>query len=315
MAELAAVPGKLMLAGEYAVLRPHGLALAVAVGQVARARLSPGEPGVTVHAFDQTFALAANQHEATGLPGFAARALGWLAEYHGLRLKRHLTLEVAGAVGGAKVGLGTSAAVTVATLRAVLQGAQVVWPADQVADAARQIHGAGQGAGSGYDVTAIAFGGCVAYARTPDRAHRMAWPAGLHGLALFSGAPALTQAALERVPIADAHLDAIDRAARQLLAVWQGAPAAILAALQACDAAFLQAATADPGLVPPHVASVRARIAAHGCVARASGAGGGDCVLAFAADAVALASLAADWRAGGGHVVASLPQDIAPEAA
>ncbi len=315
MAELPPVPGKLMLAGEYAVLRPNGVALAVAVGEVALAELTDGAADVTLHAFGQTFVLAAGTRHPTGLLGFVARALNWLEQHQGARLTRHLTLHVAGAIGGAKVGLGTSAAVTVATLRAVLHDAGTQWPAAQVADAARQIHGAGQGAGSGYDVTTIAHGGCIAYHRTPDRAVRLTWPTGLHGVALFSGEPAPTQAALDKLPMAAAHLDAMHDAAQVLLSVWQGPVAAILDALRACDAAFLAAAADDASLVPPHVVDLRARIASHGCLARASGAGGGDCVLAFADDAEAIARLAIDWQSSGGHLVALLPHDIAPEVA
>lgn len=309
------MPGKLMLAGEYAVLRPHGVALAVAVGEVVRFALAAGAPGVTMHAFDQTFVLAPDERQSAGLLGFAARALLWLEQHHHLSLAAHLTLDVAGALGGAKVGLGTSAAVTVATVRAVLRGADVHWSADQVADAARLIHGAGQGAGSGYDVTAIAYGGCVAYERSPDRAVHLRWPVGLVGLALFSGEPAPTQTALNKAPMATRHLAAIDRAARDLLQIWEGPIPAVLSALRACDAAFVSAARDDPSLIPPPIATLRGRIAAHGCVARASGAGGGDCVLAFADRASDLADLEADWQRSGGHIVAHLPTDIAPEAA
>ncbi len=308
------VPGKLMLAGEYAVLRPHGIALAVAVGEVVRSTLTAGAPHVTMHAFDQTFDLPPDERVAPGLLGFAARALAWLEMHNGIRLTSHLTLHVNGAIGGAKVGLGTSAAVTVATLRAVLENAGVRWSPARVADAARQIHGAGQGAGSGYDVTTIAMGGCVAYQRTPDRAHHLPWPRGLFGLALFSGAPAPTQAALDKPPIQAAHLDAIDRAARDLLIAWPKSVPEILAALRSCDAAFLAAAADDPDLVPSHVVALRAQIEAHGCTPRASGAGGGDCVLAFSSSAEAIATLADDWQRGGGHVVAHLPTRIAPEA-
>ena len=308
------VPGKLMLAGEYAVLRPHGVALAVAVGEVVRSSLTPGAPRVTMHAFEQTFELPADERIAPGLLGFAARTLAWAESHHGIQLRAHLTLHVTGAIGGAKVGLGTSAAVTVATLRAVVQSAGAHWSAARIAEAARQIHGAGQGAGSGYDVTTIAFGGCVAYQRTPDRAHHLLWPRGLVGLALFSGAPAPTQAALNKPPVATHHLDAIDDAARALIAAWSEPVPAILARLHACDDAFLAAAADDPDLLPPEILSVRARIAAHVCVARASGAGGGDCVLAFADDIDAVRALAQDWERSGGHVVAQFPNHIAPEA-
>ena len=300
-----------MLAGEYAVLRPDGVALAVAIGEVVRATLAPGAPFATMRAFGQTFSLPPDARNAGGLLGFAARALGWLEQTHGLWLRSALTLDVTGAIGDAKVGLGTSAAVTVATLRAVLLDAGVTWTPGQVADAARHIHGAGQGAGSGYDVTTIAFGGCIAYRRSPDRAESLAWPEGLHGVALFSGQPAPTQAALDKIPMSDRHLDRIHRAAENLLAAWPGPPAAILDALAACDAAFLAAADADPSLVPGYVAALRARIAAHGCVARASGAGGGDCVLAFADRAEPISRLISDWQGQGGHVVAHFPADIA----
>lgn len=301
-----------MLAGEYAVLRPNGLALAVAVGEVARAKLTPGAPFVTVHAFDKTFSLPPDERNAAGLLGFVARALAFLEVRHGLWLRSALTLDVAGAVGGTKVGLGTSAAVTVATLRAVLADAGMRWTAAEVSEAAREIHGAGQGAGSGYDVTTIATGGCIAYRRTPDRAESLRWPQGLFGAALYSGEPAPTQAALQKTPMLDAHLADIQQTCEALLATWTDAPRPILRALAACDAAFLRAAERDASLVPPHVAALRARIAAHGCVARASGAGGGDCVLAFADDATAIAAIVADWQFTGGHVVALLPAEIAP---
>jgi mevalonate kinase len=304
-----------MLAGEYAVLQPHGLALAVAVGEVVRATLTDGAPFVTLHAFNQTFSLPPDERVATGLLGFAARALAFLETQHGVWLRSALTLDVAGALGDVKVGLGTSAAVTVATLRAVLADADVQWAPGKLADAARQIHGAGQGAGSGYDVTAIAFGGCIAYHRTPDRATSLAWPAGLYGVALFSGQPAPTQAALDKMPLLPEHLAGIQGAAEDLLAAWSGDAPAILRAMTACDAAFLRAADRDASLVPPHVAELRSVIAAHGCVARASGAGGGDCVLAFADNANAISNLVAIWQFQGGHVVALLPAEIAPIAA
>ena len=206
-----------MLAGEYAVLRPSGTALAVAVAQVVETNLRPGPGQITMHAFDQTFSLSPGQQAAPGLLGFAARALAWLQNHHAISLKHDVTLQVAGAVGGAKVGLGTSAAVTVAALRAALVSNGLNWTPAQVADAARQTHGAGQGAGSGYDVTTIAYGGCIAYRRSPDRAEPLAWPRGLHGLALFSGAPAPTQAALDKPPIAQRHLNTINTATRHLL--------------------------------------------------------------------------------------------------
>lgn len=305
--EVRVTPGKLMLAGEYAVLRPHGVCLAVAVGEVVRAVWGPGQTGVTLHAFGQKLPLS-----TTGLPGYAAQAIAWL-EARGVGMPNaHLTLHVAGAVGAAKVGLGTSAAVTVATLRALLEARGLLWSAAEVSAAAREIHGTGQGAGSGYDVTAIAHGGVTAYSRTPDTATPLTWPTGLYGAALFSGQPAATGPALQKAPLTSAHLDAIGQAARQLVDAWTCEPGDILEALATCDAAYLAAASVDPSLVPPAVAQTRQAIADGGCVARGSGAGGGDCVLAFTDDPQRIAWLCTHWTNAGHVVVARLPADIAP---
>lgn len=299
-----------MLAGEYAVLQPHGICVAVAVGEVVRARVTDGDPGVTLHAFGKTFDLQSDP--ANGLIGFVTRALQWLKKQHHLELNRHLQLDVQGAVGDAKVGLGTSAAVTVATIKAVLGLNALEWTAAEIAAAAREIHAAGQGAGSGYDVTTIAYGGCVRYERSPDRAVRLEWPKDLYGAALFSGQPAPTQAAVEKHPLPPAVLAEIDAAARALVAAWDSDAPAILAALATCDSAFLAAAALDPSLIPASVGVLREFISASGCIPRASGAGGGDCVLAFG-EQDRIASLCAGWEKRGGAVIARFPADIAKE--
>ena len=301
-----------MLAGEYAVLRPHGLCVAVAVGEVVRATWTPGPAQLVMRAFAQVMPVDVAAESADGLPGYVVGALRWLRAHHLPFPDQTLTLDVQGAVGGSKVGLGTSAAVTVATLGAVLDAHGCAWTPDEVAAAAREIHGTGQGAGSGYDVTTIAHGGCVQYERSPDRAAARPWPVGLHGAALFSGQSAATAPALQKAPMSTRHLDAIDAAARGLADAWTGPVAGILAALATCDAAYVAAAVDDPALVPPAIVHTRAAITAAGCVPRGSGAGGGDCVLAFSDDPGRIATLCNDWIAQGNTVVARLPADLAP---
>jgi phosphomevalonate kinase len=247
------------------------------------------------------------------LAGFVAATLAFLAQNHGIALSGAHALNVAGALGGQKVGLGTSAAVTVATLRAVLASAQVSWAAADVAAAARLVHGAAQDPpGSGYDVTAIAHGGVIAYARTPDRAQVLSWPRDLFGAALFSGASASTSAALQRPSLPDARLDDIQRASDGLLQAWPGPVANTLIALESCQQASDAAARDDPTLTAPHIEAVRQAIAEYGAVTRTSGAGGGDCVLALSDDRDRITALAQAWQARGGHVVGHLPRDIAP---
>lgn len=324
-AQAGTVPGKLMVAGEYAVLQPDGLCVAAAVGQVARWRLEPSDtvPEVTLHAFDQTWrwsipALLGGPVPA-GLGAFAAGALqaandAWgsaAADFPGASI----ALDVAGSVGGSKLGLGTSAAVTVAVLQACAAAVGLSVPAQQVAQLARGVHHRLQnGQGSGYDVTTQALGGVVRYERSPDRATWLQWPAGLHALALYTGEPAATQKHLDGKQPGPAALGAMAAAARQLASAWSSAsPEALLAHLRACEAAFDLAAADAPHLLPESVRAVRHAIAAAGAVARTSGAGGGDCVWAFAAEASALDALATAWQAAGRLVVARLPADLAPE--
>lgn len=309
MQPILRVPGKLMLAGEYAVLRPDGLALSAAVGELVVARTVAGPAGVELSAFGQTWQLPGVRE---GLPGFAQLALDWLAA-HEAELRVRLQIEVAGGAGQRKLGLGTSAAVTVAVLAAGLRSAGLPAAAEVVAAAAREVHGQAQDPpGSGYDVSSIAHGGVVAYWREPARVERLTWPSGLSAAALYSGEPASTAAALRRVP-APAHLDRIGAAARELLSAWPEGATAVLAALRECQRAFDGARADDPGLDSAGIAAARATAEAAGCVARTSGAGGGDCLLAFAAEPDRLQSCVDAWRAQGGLLAASLPLDLAPE--
>ncbi len=318
------VPGKLMLAGEYAVLRPGGRCLALAVGELVEVTLGAASdrPTVTVSAFGKDVAFLALQPQAEplpGLPGFASVALEWLAHHQHRTLHHDLRLQVSGDVDGRKVGLGTSAAVTVAVLRAVLASERLAGidgaptSPTTVTSWGRAIHAQGQGKrGSGYDVATIAHGGVLAWQHEPAQAVHLAWPDGLHGAALFSGVPAATTSALARDPLPDADLDNIAGAATALLQVWShGRPELILDALRACERAFTGAAIHVADLDPAPLRDLRTLIQSTGCIARTSGAGGGDCVLALSDSPQAVQQAIAAWTAIGGRTVALLPQDLA----
>ena len=107
-------PGKLLLAGEYAVLQPGGAALVAAVDRYVRVRAadseewcvesggvrwSPGEP------VPETLRFAAAVVEEARRSGAPARHLRTAGEM---------------SVGGRKLGLGSSAAATVAVLHAAM---------------------------------------------------------------------------------------------------------------------------------------------------------------------------------------------------
>jgi len=318
------IPGKLMIAGEYAVLRPGGACLAVAAGAVVHGVLgdAASSPRVVLTAFGHTVVFDAYDrgadHVPDGLAVFAENALAVLSHRYGVRLLRHWNLTVRADHNGAKVGLGSSAAVTVAAIRAAVASnssstLSAGWNAEAVAACARQVHNAAQGSrGSGYDVTTIAHGGAVAFARGPDRARELPWPADLHAAALFCGTPSATQAALAGEPIANIDLDAIQTAADAVLRAWLHMDAAaICGAIAGAELAFEQAAKHRPSLAPAAVESAKNFIRSGACVARTSGAGGGDCVLAFADRAYKIGDVVADWRKAGGFVAAVLPADVA----
>ncbi len=317
-----------MIAGEYAVLRPGGACVAVAVGAVVSGVLGEvaAAPRVVLSAFGHTSVFDAydrgDARAPDGLGAFAANALAFLSHRYGVRLQRHWNFAVRADHNGAKVGLGSSAAVTVAAIRAAVASNSTStilgdWNAETVSECARQVHNAMQGSrGSGYDVTTIAHGGVIAYARGPDRATELPWPSDLHAAALFCGTPSATQAALASEPIASTDLDAIQTAADAVLQAWLHMDAqAICAAIGQAEAAFEQAAHSKPALTPVALETVKSFIRSRACVARTSGAGGGDCVLAFADRADKIVKIVADWRASGGYVAAILPAELAARTA
>ncbi len=308
------VPGKLMIAGEYAVLRPPALAVAVAVGRLVRWQACDDGAGqLRVAAFGAQTTLTWSAAEvAPGLPGFAGRA--WTIGDGAWPLvgAPSLQLDVFGDVGGAKLGLGNSAAVTVATLRAraALAGAKPA--ATVVADLARAAHRQAQaGQGSGYDVATVAHGGVIAFEPATGACEPLAWPADLAAVALFVGEPAATAQALPRVEAMTPWLPGIVQAAVALRQAWVDRPAAILRALAACEAAAWAAEPVRSALFVPSVERARQFLGAAGLTSRVSGAGGGDCVLGFGAAAQVQAA-AQLWRAQGGVVAAQLPADLAP---
>ncbi|QED29580.1 hypothetical protein FRD01_20540 [Microvenator marinus] len=137
-------PGKLFLLGEYAVLH-GGIALVTAVDRGIRAELRSDRDGYRVAGadLDQKLPIRVLDH-------------GDRAE-----LLQRLSVDVSAFFEGkTKLGLGSSAASSVAILKAArpeLSAAEVF----RIADRAHREHQAGRG--SGADVAASAFGGTISY--------------------------------------------------------------------------------------------------------------------------------------------------------
>jgi phosphomevalonate kinase len=188
--------------------------------------------------------------------------------------------------GDAKLGLGSSAAALVAALGALAAeaGADLASPAvrEELLHRARAAHAAAQAGGSGVDVAASVYGGVLRYAQgqVPTRT---ALPAGLALRVYFAGTSARTSELRARV-------DALAPARRKALmgplaaaaeaacaACERGDATALVAALRAAGAGIESLGhAADAPLVPPPMARVAALAAAEGAAFLPSGAGGGD---------------------------------------
>ena len=275
----ASAPGKLMLAGEYAVL-DGGPALVMAVNRRVRARL--GRPDDDAPALSEFLAGIVDLFDAQGEPAMAAAA-------------RRVVVDSSSFYQGTqKLGLGSSAAVTVATIACVVGnvlGHEVALP-DQVLAFAEQAHGNVQGArgarGSGADLAACTHGGLVRFVRGDLAGVRRfaQLPSNVQLLAFFTGQSADTATLVAGVKAAQRHNAKAIEAALAAIAAAAGDAAnsvasddgaGFIAALQA-NAAGLAAlgAAASLELETEAVRQVRAALGRSDVCVKTTGAGGGD---------------------------------------
>jgi phosphomevalonate kinase len=205
-------------------------------------------------------------------------------------------------VAGRKLGVGSSAAATVAAIGALLDAVavDVTTPAVQrvVQQAATRAHDAAQGVrGSGADVLAATFGGLRILNPTPavDDATMPPLPVQLRFVATTTSVSTAALVARYREIGAAAHAPTreLRLAAERFLLAWQqGDGGAVLAAaLQAYRGYVALGEAMDRPLVTAdHVRIAQAARQAGG-VAKPSGAGGGDLAVVFLPDERAVAAL------------------------
>jgi len=267
---VASAPGKVMLTGEYAVL-DGGEAVVIAIDRRARAVL--GAPTVP----SEFLAAAAAVLLRESGPA-AAAAIGAL--HVDTAALRH---------DGVKLGLGSSAAATVAAVAAALHSIDAFEPA-RVETIARIAHAEAQArrgaAGSGADIAASARGGAIGFARHRTRALTLPIELELR----FAWTRAAADTATLVAAVTDARHATGVRAALAAIAYASAALAAATTAIEAVEA-FARAAAATTALaaatgvalVPAAIVALQASLADLGAIAKTTGAGGGDIVVVASA--------------------------------
>jgi phosphomevalonate kinase len=275
----ATAPGKLILTGEYAVL-DGAPAIVVAVDRraVARRNATPRGSSPFLVAVAEEIAARRGTHDPAA----------------------HAALEVSvdstafyDRTGRSKLGLGSSAAVTVAATALALDTTN----RREILSVALAAHARAQGPrgarGSGADIAASVYGGTIVFSRPagtgPCLIEPRRWPGSVALVPFFTGVAADTAQLVARVAAArDAHRTAVDaalvaitEASRAACAALAAPPdvsqVALIGALAlAADATDRLAAATRFDLVPACVTAARAALSRLGGTAKTTGAGGGD---------------------------------------
>ena len=187
----ASAPGKVVLSGEYAVL-DGAPAISMAINRRAVVTLAPaGERGAAV-----TSVGLGGRNETT-LLDCVARALKFTdADKYSITLN---TSEFVDDASGVKLGIGSSAALTVALVMAL---ASVMGEETDVGAVAAIAHRDFQnGAGSGVDIATSAAGGLLEFLKGKPGISKFAWPKGLKFALLWSGVAASTRDRVDRLAV------------------------------------------------------------------------------------------------------------------
>ena len=343
-------PGKLYIAGEYAVVEPGHRAVLVAVDRFITVRITPCSPaggyaGTISSRLYDTGSRPWRHRPQDGL----AEAVGGDDDYviSAIRVVEALVAEGGGRLGsfnlgisseldeadGRKLGLGSSAAVTVATVRAVAGFYGLSLDDSRVYKLAMLASDAVQPIGSGGDIAASAVTGWVDYA-SPDRvwlrrARQRAGAGGMSDLAEadwpglsirrlpspslrlqvgWTGAPASTPALVADVQAgshgADDYTvflrDSQDCLARLITAIEDDDVARIMRQI-ARNRALLAGLSRIGGrtIETAELARLVEIALEHGAAAKSSGAGGGDCGIALCPPTTDLVALRTAWETAG----------------
>ncbi len=299
----ASAPGKVMLAGEYAVI-DGGEAVMLAVDRRAMARVVEQPPPLSPF-LEEAARVVGDRFGADSAEARAARAIA--VDTGALRQ------------GEAKLGLGSSAAATVAAIGcALLANGSTELDRAVVHRLAHRAHRAAQGragaAGSGADVAASVWGGLLAVrlAGDPDQplaTRPLPLPADLALVFVWTGQPADTASLVDRVRALRQHAPGDYAQATTMIADAADALAASLTRGSACAAVSALAGGGQAVAELGAIAGVELETSLHRRLARLAqrrggalkptGAGAGDIALAAFASPDAADGFRADLEAAG----------------
>ena len=206
----ASAPGKLVLLGEYAVLE-GAEALVMAVDRRVKVTLKRTydsalrilAPPLINQALPLTTSQLKDSHQSDEL-ALVKHVLVQLSDRGLLALEALLGWELridsqALFQDGNKLGLGSSAAVTVALVGVLCAFSKRAQACNL--ELVMALHKSFQGSGSGLDVATSHRGGLIAFSQDQGRAtvESLVWPNGLDAVAVWSGASASTAGFLERL--------------------------------------------------------------------------------------------------------------------
>ncbi len=327
----ASAPGKLVMVGEYAVLE-GAPAIAAAIDVRARARVIaiPGTESVFFDALSgQAFYFIIDgggprwTGEQPGVNGAILEAVissciersALLDDGPSFRVSMN-TDDFFTQIGGHwnKLGVGSSAAVLVALVGALVTELNLAMPPEDLLAVCHAAHRRFQGGvGSGADVATAVHGGVVTVRRCADletvTAYRCDWPDGLLMLPVWSGVSASTTELLSRFErFKNDRPDEYRRHLRRLKALSEQACVAwseqsvsdVLSSLEDYDDA-LHAFDRDANIgisSKPHD-RIRQLVEQHGAIYKTSGAGGGDFGLALTDSADVLEAVRGACRDSG----------------
>lgn len=289
---VVSAPGKIMLAGEYAILE-GAQAIVMAIERRVRARLVEPPPKKLA---PMVSAVREEMAESTAFAGVGRAAMDAI---------RRVEVDSSAlyGTGGTKLGLGSSAATAVVAAACALSAQEQEIPHDLVQRLAHRAHGSVQerkGArGSGADIAACTYGGILAV-QAPDYGQPveyrpLTWPDSAHLICVWTGQAADTPSLVQKVRMLrignrDAYEQAMGRiavSAAQAIDALEGADVAqLISAVDAGAEAIAELGQeAGAALVIEAHERLRAMAREFSGAAKPTGAGGGDVAIAVFADA------------------------------